>query len=123
MLPRHAIRPDGHWRLGFSVNNSQGLRCGPFIFVSGQVDLDPDGRMVNPGDLQAQASNVVAHIKTVLEAGQAVVDDLVKITAFYVSDGGVDEAGLLDHLAASLGPTRGPGPVISLVPLEGLAYP
>jgi hypothetical protein len=35
MLPRHAIRPDGHWRLGFSVNNSQGLRCGPFIFVSG----------------------------------------------------------------------------------------
>ena len=123
MLPRQKITPEGHWRLGFPVNNSQGLRCGPFIFVSGQVDLDPDGRMVNPGDLQAQASNVVAHIKTVLEAGQAEVDDLVKITAFYVSDGRVDEAGLLDHLAASLGPTRGPGPAISLVPLEGLAYP
>ena len=123
MLPRQKITPEGHWRLGFPVNNSQGLRCGPFIFVSGQVDLDPDGRMVNPGDLQAQASNVVALIQTVLEAGQAEVDDLVKITAFYVSDGGVDEAGLLDHLAASLGPTRGPGPAISLVPLEGLAYP
>ena len=123
MLPRHAIRPDGHWRLGFSVNNSQGLRCGPFIFVSGQVDLDADGRMVNPGDLAAQASNVMTHIKTVLEAGRAEADDLVKMTAFYVSDGGVDEAGLLDHLATSLGPTRGPGPAISLVPLEGLAYP
>ncbi len=123
MLPRHAIRPEGHWRLGFPVNNNHGVRCGSFIFVGGQVDLDADARMVNPGDLRAQASNAMAHIKTVLEAGQAAVNDLVKITAFYVSDGRVDEAGLLDHLAASLGPTRGPGPAISLVPLAGLAYP
>ncbi len=123
MIPRFAIQPEGHWRIGFPVNNNHGLRCGPFIFVGGQVDLDADAQMVNPGDLRAQASNAMAHIKTVLEAGQAAVDDLVKITAFYVSDGRVDEAGLLDHLAASLGPTRGPGPAISLVPLEGLAYP
>jgi len=123
MLPRQKITPEGHWQLGFSVNNSQGVRCGPFVFVSGQVDLDPEGRMVNPGDLAAQATNVVAHIKTVLEAGQAELDDLVKMTVFYVSDGSVDEAGLLDHLAACLGPTRGPGPAISLVPIAGLAYP
>lgn len=123
MLPRQKIRPEGHWRLGFSVNNSQGARCGPFLFVSGQVDLDPDGRMVNPGNLATQATNVVDHIKTVLEAGRAEADDLVKMTAFYVSDGGVDEAGLRDHLATCLGPTSGPGPALSLVPLAGLAWP
>ncbi len=82
MLPRQKIAPAGHWRLGFSVNNSQGLRCGPFLFVSGQVDLDPNGQMVHPRDLEAQASTVVGHVKTVLEAGGAEADDLVKMTAF-----------------------------------------
>jgi len=123
MLPRRAIRPQGHWRLGFPVNNSQGLRCGPFVFVAGQVDLDSDAQVVNPGDLEAQANNAVTHIKSVLAGGRAEAGDLVKLTAFYVSDGGVDEAGLLDHLAACLGPMDGPGPAISLIPLEGLAYP
>jgi enamine deaminase RidA (YjgF/YER057c/UK114 family) len=108
---------------GFSVNNSQGLRCGPFLFVSGQVDLDAEARMVHPGDLEAQASAVVGHVKSVLEAGGAEADDLVKMTAYYVSDGSVDEASLLGQLAAALGPLRGPGPAITLVPLESLAYP
>ena len=98
MLPRQKIAPEGHWRLGFSVNNSQGVRCGPFLFVSGQVDLDPEGRMVNLGDLRAQATNCIAHIGSVLEAGGADADDLVKLTAYYVSDGGVDESGLREHL-------------------------
>jgi enamine deaminase RidA (YjgF/YER057c/UK114 family) len=123
MLPRQAIRPDGHWRLGFAVNNSQGLRCGPFVFVAGQVDLDAETRMVNPGNLMAQATNAVAHVRTVLAGGGAEADDLVKLTVFYANDGGVDEADLLDHLAACLGPMSGPGPAITLVPLAGLAYP
>ena len=123
MLPRQKIAPEGHWRLGFQVNNSQGVRCGPFLFVSGQVDLDPDGRMVHPGDLAAQAASVIGHVKTVLAAGGGDADDLVKLSVFYVNDGGVDEAGLLGQLAEALGPTSGPGPAITLVPLEGLAYP
>jgi enamine deaminase RidA (YjgF/YER057c/UK114 family) len=123
MLPRQKITPEDHRRLGFSVNNSQGLRCGPFLFVSGQVDLDAEARMVHPGDLEAQASAVVGHVKSVLEAGGAEADDLVKMTAYYVSDGSVDEASLLGQLAAALGPLRGPGPAITLVPLESLAYP
>jgi enamine deaminase RidA (YjgF/YER057c/UK114 family) len=79
--------------------------------------------MVHPGDLEAQASAVVGHVKSVLEAGGAEADDLVKMTAYYVSDGSVDEASLLGQLAAALGPLRGPGPAITLVPLESLAYP
>jgi enamine deaminase RidA (YjgF/YER057c/UK114 family) len=123
MLPRRKIAPEGHWRLGFQVNNSQGLRCGPFIFVAGQVDLNADARMVNPGDLMAQATNAVAHVKSVLAGGRAEAEDLVKLTVFYVSDGSVDETGLLDHLAACLGPMNGPGPAVTLIPLADLAYP
>jgi enamine deaminase RidA (YjgF/YER057c/UK114 family) len=123
MLPRRKIAPEGHWKLGFQVNNSQGVRGGPFVFVAGQVDLDAGGAMVHPGDLAAQAKSAMAHVETVLAGGGADADDLVKLTVFYVSDGGVDEAGLLDHLAACLGRLRGPGPAITLVPLPGLAYP
>ncbi len=123
MLPRRAIRPDGHWRVGIAAHKSHGLQCGPLVFVGGQVDLDENAQMQNAGDLGKQASNSIAHMKTVLAAVGADAGDLVKLTVFYVSDGGIDENGVLDHLAACLGPLDGPGPVITLVPLEALAFP
>jgi enamine deaminase RidA (YjgF/YER057c/UK114 family) len=123
MLPRQSIRPEGHWHVGLDVNASQGLRCGPLIFVGGQVDLDPDARMLNPGDLSAQTARCLDHIRTVLAEADATADDLVKMTAFYVNDGQLDEADLLDRLAACLGPLDGPGPAVTLIPLDGLAFP
>ena len=56
------------------------------------------------------------------EAG-ADAGDLVKLTAFYVSDGGVDEAALLDQLATCLGQRDGPASAVTLIPLKELAYP
>ena len=123
MLPRRRSHPDDHWRVGFDVNMSHGLGCGPFVFVGGQVDLDPDARQQNPGDLGRQAARCIDHVKTVLAGAGADADDLVKLTAFYVSDGRVDERDLLAQLADALGARSGPGPAISLIPLEGLAYP
>ena len=123
MLPRHAINPEGHWQIGIPLNHSQGLRCGPLVFVGGQVDLDPEGRQLNAGDLDRQAASAVAHVKTVLAGAEAEACDLVKLTVFYVSDGRVNETDLLDHLAACLGPLNGPGPAITLIPLQGLAIP
>jgi enamine deaminase RidA (YjgF/YER057c/UK114 family) len=123
MLPRRTISPEGHWQIGIPVNHSQGLQCGPLVFVSGQVDLDPEGRQLNPGDLDKQAARAVTHIKTILAGAEAEADDLVKLTVFYRSDGGVNETDLLEHLAGCLGALNGPGPAISLIPVEGLALP
>lgn len=123
MLPRRAIQPEGHWRLGFSANHSQGLQCGPLIFVSGQVDLDSEANLPNPGDLAKQTAGSLDYVHTVLAGTGAVVDDLVKLTAFYVSDGRIHEGDLLDHIADCLGPLAGPGPAITLIPLEALAFP
>lgn len=123
MLPRRAIRPEGHWGLGPAASYSQGLSCGGFVFVSGQVDLDPAGAVRNAGDLTAQCANAAAYLGNVLAGAGADFGDLVKLTLFYVSDGDVHEGDLLDHLAACLGPLDGPGPAVMLIPLPVLALP
>ncbi len=123
MLPRRAIRPEGHWGLQAAANYSQGLRCGPFVFVSGQVDLDQTGAVRNAGDLSAQCASSIAHLGNVLAEAGADFGDLVKLTVFYASDGGVHEGDLLDRIADGLGPVEGPGPAVMLIPLPVLALP
>lgn len=124
MLPRRYINPPGHWRLGLaSTNNSQGIVCNRFVFVAGQVDLDERTRVRHPGDLLAQATGAMEYVARVLAGAGADLADLVKLTVFYVSDGRVDEDGLLRHLAGCLGPLPGPGPAVTAVPLPVLAYP
>ncbi|MGI9412581.1 MAG: RidA family protein, partial [Hyphomicrobiales bacterium] len=123
MLPRWAIKPEGHWSVGLDINHNHCVRCGRMIFIGGQVDLDADANQLNPGDLNAQAARSMAHVATLLDEAGAAMADLVKLTVFYVSDGSVDETDLLDRLAASMGETDGPGPAVTLVPLEALAFP
>jgi enamine deaminase RidA (YjgF/YER057c/UK114 family) len=124
MLPRRYISPPGHWRLGLkSTNNSQGIVCNKMIFVAGQVDLDEHTQVRHPGSLTAQVTGAMEYVGRVLAAAGADMADLVKLTIFYVSDGGVDEDDLLRHLAVCLGATAGPGPAVTAVPVPNLAYP
>lgn len=82
------------------------------------------GLRLNPYDLTAQTATVVHHIGTVLAGFDAGLGDVVKLVAFYVNDGSVDEQAfladigrhLVDHGVVS-------GPAITLVPLPWLAYP
>jgi enamine deaminase RidA (YjgF/YER057c/UK114 family) len=121
MLPRQAIRPDGHWRLGFPVNNSQGLRCGPFLFVAGQVDLDAEARVVNPGDLMAQTTRAMNKIGRVLADLGLGFENVVKVNAFYAGD--VGERVLRENAEVRFSYfEREPGPVSTGVPLPYLAY-
>lgn len=45
---------------------SDGVRLGDFIFVSGQLPLEEDGRMCT-GDIQEQTAVCLNHVKSVLE--------------------------------------------------------
>lgn len=124
MLPRRYINPEGHWRLGIDVaNNSQGICCNKHIFVAGQVDLDAQARVRNPGDLLAQARSSMAYVGRVLEGAGAGMADLVKLTVFYVPAPGVGEERLAAAIGSAIGEIDRPGPALALVPLAGLAYP
>lgn len=60
-------------------------RGGRTIYVSGQVPLDSEGRLVGEGDLPAQAEQVFHNIRLALEHAGASFADVVKLV-FYMTD-------------------------------------
>jgi reactive intermediate/imine deaminase len=66
---------------------SQAVRASgrEMVFVSGQVALDKDGRVVGPGDMRAQARQALLNLQAILAAGGATLADVVKLTV-YVTD-------------------------------------
>ena len=41
---------------------TQALAAGPFVFISGQIPMDPNGRLVE-GDIVVQTVQVIANLK------------------------------------------------------------
>lgn len=61
---------------------SQGILTEAFIFVSGQIHLNPKtGEMVS-GSIKEQTKQVLENIKAVLEAAGSSLDHVVKTTVF-----------------------------------------
>ena len=59
--------------------------AGPLLWISGQVALDRDGKLVGDGDLRAQAVQVLDNVKAILADNGAAMEDIVKVTV-YVTD-------------------------------------
>jgi 2-iminobutanoate/2-iminopropanoate deaminase len=59
-----------------------GASPGSFLFVSGQVPVDPATGQQVRGDVGAQTERVMENLKAVLEAGGASFDKVVKTTIF-----------------------------------------
>ena len=53
-----------------------------WIYISGQVALDPEGNVVGEGDMGAQATAVMDNVQAILEANGATFTDVVKMTWF-----------------------------------------
>ncbi|TFH58022.1 MAG: RidA family protein [Gemmatimonadales bacterium] len=61
---------------------SQAIAAGGFLFVSGQIPLDPGtGRLVD-GGIAEQAERVLENLKAVLQAGGAGMGAVVKTTVY-----------------------------------------
>jgi enamine deaminase RidA (YjgF/YER057c/UK114 family) len=56
---------------------------GTTLYVSGQIALDGEGRLVGEGDLRAQAEQVFRNIEAALAAAGAAFADVVKLN-FYI---------------------------------------
>ena len=53
-----------------------GVRVGEFLFVSGQIAQGDDGQLVGEGDCAAQTRQVMACIRTIVEAAGATMQDV-----------------------------------------------
>ena len=60
---------------------SQAIRAGGFLFVAGQIALDPAGNMVE-GDIQRQTRRVLDNIGAVLAAGGLTFSNVVRTTVY-----------------------------------------
>lgn len=63
---------------------SQAIRAGQFLFLSGQIPLDPASGEVVAGDVRAQTRRVLENMGAVLAAADLSFDAVVKTTVFLV---------------------------------------
>lgn len=61
---------------------SQGVVSNGFIFLSGQVGIDPATGKVVEGGVEPQTNQIFNNIKNVLIESSAELDDIVKVTVF-----------------------------------------
>ena len=61
---------------------SQAVRANGFVFLSGQIALDPKTQQVVEGDVAVQTERVLENLKGVVEAAGASLQSVVKTTVF-----------------------------------------
>ncbi len=99
-------------------SNAVRVDGGPLLFISGQVALDGDGKLVGEGDLRAQAVQVHENIKTILAAEGATMADIVKVTVYVTDIRAFDD---IADIREGYFPSDGPASVICEV--SALAWP
>ena len=61
---------------------SQGIKSGNFIFLSGQIGIDPATSKLVDGGVEAQATQIFKNITAVLKEAGADLSNIVKATVF-----------------------------------------
>jgi enamine deaminase RidA (YjgF/YER057c/UK114 family) len=81
MADKRFINPPGLKPLGM-YSNVACARGGTVVFISGQVSVDAQGKIVGKGDIEAQAVRVFENLKLALEAAGGSFEDVLKLTIF-----------------------------------------
>lgn len=72
--PENMNPPGGHYSHGVVANG--------FVFVSGQLPIAPGGVKLTDAPFEAQAEQVLANVRAVLEACGSSVDRLVQVRVY-----------------------------------------
>jgi 2-iminobutanoate/2-iminopropanoate deaminase len=70
---------------------SPAVRAGDFVFLSGQVPVNPDTGDLIGGDVATQTNAVLDRIERVLNAAGALLTDVVSVTAYLADINDWDE--------------------------------
>jgi reactive intermediate/imine deaminase len=91
---------------------------GRTIYISGQIALDKDGKLVGEGDMKGQAEQVFKNLQLALQAAGAKFSDVVKMNS-YITDISKIQA-VRDVRTRYLGDTL---PASTFVEVKGLVRP
>src|SRR5438034_10556491 len=73
--PPTLSKPTGYTHVGEASG-------GKTVYVSGQIALDKDGKVVGEGDMKAQAEQVFKNLQAALAAAGATFKDVVKMNTY-----------------------------------------
>ena len=113
-----------HWKLPIEPAHATAATAGQISFVGGAGDFDRSGRIRHPDDLEAQIDGAMTNVAAALSVEGCTLDDVVRLKAYYRSDGSLDEwpvlAALDRHFPVAPAPAISPHPV-PLQPFDGQA--
>lgn len=84
---------------------SQAIRAGDFLFVSGQIPLDPATGTLVDGDVAAQTHRVLRNLGAILQEAGASFQHVVKTTVYLAE---MSEFGAMNEVYASYFPAPPP---------------
>ncbi len=84
---------------------SQAIDVGDFVFVSGQIPLDPANGQLAPAEIHAQTERVLLNLQAVLAAAGLGLDRVVKTTVYMVD---LAEFGAMNETYAKFFPAAPP---------------
>ena len=64
---------------------SQAVKAGGFLFVSGQIPINPETGDLMTSSIEKQANQVILNLKSICEAAGSGLEDIVKLT-IYLTD-------------------------------------
>jgi len=112
IAPASVPQPVAEYAQGVEVAGGRSL------FISGQVSIDAQGRLVGEGDIRAQARQVFRHIAAIVEEAGGDMSDIVKLTTFLTSMD--DYAGFVEVRSEFI---PAPYPAATLVEVSSLVRP
>jgi 2-iminobutanoate/2-iminopropanoate deaminase len=61
---------------------SQAIRAGGFLFISGQIAINPETGRIEENDVRGQTRRILQNVKAILESQGGSLADVVKVTVF-----------------------------------------
>lgn len=73
----------GEWDWDRDWPMSQMVRCGDYLWLTGQIAFDEQGQVVGPGDLKAQARQVFTNMSRVLGRVGCDLTSVIRLTSYF----------------------------------------
>ena len=95
---------------------SQAIEAGSFLFLAGQLPIDPKTGELIEGDIRQQTRQVLENIKGILESQKMRLEDVIKVTVFLRNIGDFNQ---MNEIYAAYFPSF--PPARSTIEVSGLA--
>ena len=112
-MPAHLIRPDSLYR-DAPYAYAAVAPPGALILTAGACPIDASGVVAEPGDYAAQARQVIANLRTALEAAGAGLTDVLKTTVYVASADRADLVSVWEVVHAAFGAHDAPSTLLGV---------